>query len=109
MKIYNKLIANHENQILFSVANMMSPGTLTPDQLATLKTKGLVFFATLPKPINGLTIFDEMLDTAIKTANKLNGELCDDKHQPITDNYLEHIRSKILHFNLTTQMEQSPS
>jgi cell division protein ZipA len=109
MKIYNKSLANHQNQILFSVANIMSPGTLEPNELVNLKTKGLVFFATLPKPINGLTLFDDMLDTAIKTANKLNGELCDDQHQPVTDSYLEQVRSKILSFNLTLQMEQNQS
>ena len=109
MKIYNKKLANNKSQVLFSVANMMAPGTLDPDALATLQTKGLVFFITLPNPINGLTLFDEMLDTATKTADRLGGELCDDQHLPLTDNYLERIRSKILNFNLTLQMEQNQS
>jgi len=109
MKTYNKTLPNRQNQVLFSVANMVSPGTLDPSELVTLQTKGLVFFTTLPNPINGLTLFDEMLDTATKVADRLDGELCDDQHQTLTDNYLERIRSKILNFNLTLQMEQNQS
>ena len=103
MQIYHRHIAEQQAQALFSVANLLSPGTLKPKELATLETKGLVIFMRLPSPANGLLAFDAMLDAADKMAKHLNGRLCDEKRQTLTEATLENMRSRILNFNLMQQ------
>ena len=66
---------------------------LTPD-------KGLYIFMRLPNPTTGLLAFDAMLDAADKITKQLQGRLCDEKHQTLTQSTLESMRSQILNFNL---------
>jgi cell division protein ZipA len=103
MQIYHRHIAEQRGQTLFSVANLLSPGTLKPEALATLETQGLVIFMRLPCPANGLLAFDAMLDAADKMAKHLNGRLCDENRQTLTEVTLEDMRSRILNFNLMQQ------
>jgi cell division protein ZipA len=103
MQIYHRYSINNRRQTLFSVANILDPGTLLPDQLISMKTPGLLLFARLPGPINGLTVFDSMLDTAQQLTAYLGGILCDEKREPITDKHLESIRNRIFELNLSLQ------
>ena len=75
---------------------MMSKQTtrqLTPD-------KNLNIFMRVPNPITGLLAFDAMLDAADKITKQLQGRLCDEKRQTLTQSTLESMRSQILNFNL---------
>ena len=103
MQIYHRHIAGQQGQSLFSVANLLSPGTLKPETLATLQTKGLVIFMRLPNPANGLLSFDAMLDAADKMAKRLGGRLCDEQRQTLTEATLETMRGRIFNFNVTQQ------
>lgn len=103
MQIYHRYTVHNRRQTLFSVANILDPGTLLPDQLISMKTPGLLLFARLPGPVNGLTIFDSMLDTAQQLTAYLGGILCDEKREPITDKHLESIRNRIFELNLSLQ------
>lgn len=91
----------HHRQYAFSCANLFQPGTLSDTDLADMSTQGVVFFMQLPCLVNGLTLFDAMLDAAQTVAHFLNGELCDDKRNVLSDHQLQRIRSQILTFNLT--------
>tara|TARA_R100001591_G_scaffold19480_7_gene26462 strand:- start:38802 stop:39548 length:747 start_codon:yes stop_codon:yes gene_type:complete len=103
MQIYHRYTVNNRRQTLFSVANILDPGTLLPDQLISIKTPGLLVFARLPGPVNGLTVFDSMLDAAQQLTAYLGGILCDEKREPITDKHLEAIRNRIFELNLSLQ------
>lgn len=103
MQIYHRYSLNNRRQILFSVANILDPGTLLPDQLVSMKTPGLLVFTRLPGPINGLSIFDSMLETAQELTAYLGGTLCDEKREPITDIHLESMRNRIFELNLSLQ------
>lgn len=103
MQIYHRYSLNNRRQILFSVANILDPGTLLPDQLVSMKTPGLLVFTRLPGPINGLSIFDSMLETAQELTSYLGGTLCDEKREPITDMHLESMRNRIFELNLSLQ------
>ncbi|HCC82405.1 MAG TPA: cell division protein ZipA, partial [Methylophaga sp.] len=103
MQIYHRYTVNNRRQTLFSVANILDPGTLLPDQLISMKTPGLLMFARLPGPVNGLTVFDSMLDTAQQLTAYLGGILCDEKREPITDKHLEAARNRIFELNLSLQ------
>ena len=59
----------------------------------------------LPSTTNGLLAFDAMLDAADKIAKRLNGQLKDEHRQTLTEATLEKMRSRILNFNLTQQLD----
>jgi cell division protein ZipA len=105
MAIFHRYIADQQKQTLFSVANLLAPGSLKYAELPTLKTQGLVVFMRLPSPANGLLVFDAMLDAADKIAKRLNGQLKDEHRQILTEATLEKMRSRILNFNLTQQLD----
>lgn len=105
MQIFHRYLASSQKQVLFSVANVIEPGTLIPDQFDLLHTPGLLLFANLPGPLNGLLLFDEILDAANQLAEQLDGVICNEKREPITQKDIEAIRSKILNFNMAMQAE----
>lgn len=80
---------------LFSVANMVEPGTLEPEKLKLLTTPGLFLFTRLPGPVNGLETFDHLHATARFLARELGGEVCDERRQPITPEKIMEIRTRI--------------
>lgn len=85
---------------LFSVANVLTPGTLNPNDFATMKTPGLLLFAQLPGPVEGLTLFDGLIDTAQKMAEELGGVLSDEARNPIEISEIEEIRKQVLSLDL---------
>jgi len=107
MQIYHRYTPGVQPQTLFSVANILDPGTLIPDSLTSSSTPGLLMFARLPGPVNGLTLFDDLLETANKIALTLGGVLCNDQRQPISDQEVEAMRSRIFDMNMTLQIESN--
>ena len=67
MQIYHRYTVNNRRQTLFSVANILDPGTLLPDQLISMKTPGLLMFARLPGPARN-RIFE--LNLSLQAGNK---------------------------------------
>jgi cell division protein ZipA len=81
--------------IQFSVANMLQPGVFDIDNMASMRTRGLVFFLTLPGPEDMLQAFDYMLETARTVARNLGGEVLDESRSVITEQSVEHARQQI--------------
>lgn len=107
MQIFHKHSATSRKQTLFSVANILDPGTLLPDKFVSMTTPGLLIFARLPGPVNGLALFDDMLDTARGMTEQLGGVLCDESRQPVRDEALEATRSKILNHQMSAETENN--
>ncbi|SEP03745.1 cell division protein ZipA [Aquisalimonas asiatica] len=80
---------------MFSVASMVKPGTLDPSQPETLETPGLALFMQLPGPFDGLSGFEQMLETARRLADQLDGHLLDGKRCDLTAQSVEHIREDL--------------
>ncbi|MEM1404689.1 MAG: cell division protein ZipA [Pseudomonadota bacterium] len=90
----------HEQQagrgpIQFSVANMLQPGVFDIDAMDSMRTRGLVFFVTLPGPEDMIQAYDYMLETARVVAKNLNGELLDESRSVLTQQAVEHSRQQI--------------
>lgn len=107
LQIYHRLIPGLSKQSLFSVANILDPGTLNPADFATMNTPGLLIFSRLPGPVNGLTLFEDLLDVAEKITDKLDGVLSDESRQPVNQATIESMRGRILNLNIQLQTEQS--
>ncbi len=86
-------------KVLFSVANMMQPGTLKHDDPAEFTTKGISFFMTLPCFGDGSQNFKLMLKTAQQIADDLSANVLDDRRNLMTPNRLDAYRAQIKQFN----------
>lgn len=106
MQIYHRFSTHSRNRIIFSVANVLDPGHLIPDRMLALQTPGLMLFTQLPGAINGMAMFDAMYECAQQLATRLDGHVCDQRRQPLTEQALEDIRSRIFEFNLSLQQDQ---
>lgn len=86
---------------IFSVANIVEPGSFEPELMDRFSTPGLTLFLQLPGPAGGFAAFDAMLDTAQLLAENLNGEVRDERRNVLTAQAIEQIRERILAFNRT--------
>lgn len=87
--------AKGEGAHLFSMANMVKPGTFDLDAMEQFETPGVSFFMTLPIDADSMQSFDLMIDTARTVAGTLGGELKDDQRSVMTKQTLKHCRERI--------------
>ena len=85
-------------KVLFSVANMMQPGTLQHDDPAEFSTKGISFFMTLPCYGDPDPNFKLMLKTAQLIADDLGANVLDDARNLITPNRIDAYKAQIQKF-----------
>lgn len=86
-------------KVLFSVANMMQPGTLQHDDPATFTTKGISFFMTLPCFGEADQNFKLMLRTAQQIADDLSANVLDDQRNLLTPDRLTNYRRQVREFD----------
>lgn len=89
-------------KVLFSVANMMQPGTLKHDDPADFSTKGISFFMTLPCYGEADQNFKLMLRTAQQIADDLGANVLDDSRNLMTPNRIDAYKAQIQKFKLAT-------
>ncbi|MGY0616197.1 cell division protein ZipA [Vibrio sp. FJH11] len=85
-------------KVLFSVANMMHPGTLAHGDPAEFATKGISFFMTLPCFGEAEQNFNLMLRTAQQIADDMGGNVLDDRRNLMTPDRLASYRRQIVEF-----------
>lgn len=103
MNLFHRFI--QQKKPLFSVANVLAPGTFGLDKLNMMATPGILVFAKLPGPINGLSLFDDLLKTSQSLTTKLSGILCDETRKPVNEDTIEAMRSRILNLNFSMHSE----
>ncbi|MEF1173922.1 cell division protein ZipA [Vibrio sinaloensis] len=89
-------------KVLFSVANMMQPGTLKHDDPAEFTTKGISFFMTLPCYGEPDQNFKLMLKTAQQIADDLGANVLDDARNLMTPNRIDGYKAQIQKFKSAT-------
>ena len=77
---------------LFSVANMLEPGTFEISNMHRFQSPGLVFFLQLPALLDGAVSFELFLNTAQRLTEALNGELYADPKTPLDSLIIENMR-----------------
>ncbi len=85
-------------ELLFSLANIVKPGTFDLDTMDEFSTPGVSLFMTLPLKADSLQSFELMLDAARRIAEGLNGELKDENRSVMTRQTIEHCRERIREF-----------
>lgn len=101
MNIFHKRLSNDsQGPIIFSVANILNPGTFDLNNMEEFTTLGISLFLALPSPINNLDAFEKMLDVAQQIRDTLDGELKDDHRNGMTAQTIEHYRQRVRDFEL---------
>ena len=91
---------------VFSLANMLEPGSFDPDTIHELRTTGLTVFMQLHKgdPMDDLT---EMLQRSYQLAGLLDARLCNHKRETLTEQDAENYRQQVREFVSATEPELS--
>jgi cell division protein ZipA len=89
-----------EGRVLFSMANMVKPGTFNLAAMDDFATPGVSLFLQLPCKSGNMAAFDLMLGTALALREQLDGELKDEQRSVFTRQTIEHVRQRIRDFEL---------
>lgn len=101
MSIFHKHAdSNGNGPAIFSMANMVKPGTFDVTQMEEFTTPGVSFFLQLPNAFGNMKSFEQMLKAADAIKDKLNGDLKDEHRSVITRQTIEHCRQRIQDFEL---------
>ncbi|WP_166207643.1 cell division protein ZipA [Cognatiluteimonas telluris] len=96
MNVFHRLVEGHpERGPVFSVANIMKPGSFDMASIQSLETPAIAFFLTLPAPIAALDAWDTMLPTAERMAELLDGVLLDESRNAIGRQRIAHLRDEL--------------
>jgi cell division protein ZipA len=87
-----------DGALLFSLANMVKPGTFDLDAMDEFDTPGVSLFMTLPLKADSMQSFELMADTARTIAETVGGELKDEQRSVMTRQTIEHCRERIRDF-----------
>ena len=94
--VYHRITeANGVPEAVYSVASMVKPGYLDPGLAQDFTTPGLTLFMVMPGPIEGVAAFRDMLETAQELAQRLGGEVLDDKRSVLTHQTEQYLHDEI--------------
>lgn len=106
-KVYHRLEGAGADAVsVFSVANVVEPGSFDPATLAETSFPGLTLFMVLPGPRNGVASYADMLATSRRLAQQLDGEVLDQERSTLTRQTARHIRERIIQFELQQRLRR---
>ena len=96
MHVFHRLVEGHpERGPIFSVANILKPGSFDMANIQSLETPAIAFFLTLPAPVPALDAWETMLPTAQRMAELLDGVLLDEQRNALGRQRIAHIRDEL--------------
>lgn len=101
MSIFHQHVDNTGNgPVMFSMANMLKPGTFSISDMESFSTPGVCFFMQLPNRVGNMQCFEQMLKTAQTVKEELDAVLKDENRSVFTRQTIEHSRQRIRDFEL---------
>ncbi len=98
--VFHRMVDNHPEQgPIFSVANLVKPGSFDLRTIKELRTPGIAFFITLPGPLPALDCWDTLLPTAQRMAELLDAVLLDEQRNPLGRQRIANIRDELRAFD----------
>lgn len=91
---------------VFSLVNAVEPGIFDPAAMEETSTPALLMIMTLPHRMDALEVFDDMLDTARKISEELNGRLCDDHRSVLTRQAIDELRASLNSYTLNKSISE---
>jgi len=94
--IYHRIMEDGgQPESVFSIANMVKPGVLSPVDLPQMQLQGLTFFLRLPSIIENTVAFDDMMHVAQQMAATLSGTLNDQHFGELNAEKISQLRSQL--------------
>ena len=87
--------ANGKGEVLFSMINMVKPGTFNPYRMEQFATPGVSLFMQLPLRSNAAFAFEDMLQAADQLASDLDAMLTDMDRSPLSDETIARYRHEL--------------
>lgn len=95
--IYHRIMEDEgQPESVFSIANMVKPGVLSPVELPQMQLQGLTFFLRMPAIIENTVAFDDMMHVAQQMASTLNGSLSDQSFAELTAAKISSMRTALI-------------
>ena len=94
------------SQSVFSVANMVEPGSFDLTTIDDSELLGLTLFMVLPGPRGGVASYADMLATSRQLAQALDGEVLDQERSTLTRQTARHIRERIITFETQLKLRR---
>lgn len=96
MGVYHRLVDGRPDAgPIFSVANIIKPGSFDLSKMGELETPALAFFLTLPAPVCALDAWETMEPAAQRMAGLLDGVVLDQERNALGRQRIQHIREEL--------------
>lgn len=96
-----------DGPILYSLANMVVPGTFSLAAMDDFKTPGISIFLGLPVADDSLAVYNDMATTAQNLAAQLNGDLKDENRSVMTSQTIEHGRQRVIEYERKSKLARA--
>ncbi|MBB3060812.1 cell division protein ZipA [Microbulbifer rhizosphaerae] len=87
-----------DGPVIFSLANMVVPGTFDLTQMEEFISPGVSLFLALPIEGEAIKAFEILLSTSRQIAEQLGGELKDENRSVFTAQTAEHYRQRVMEY-----------
>lgn len=96
MGIFHRLASGKADEgPVFSMANMVKPGSFDMSKLDALETPGVTLFMTLPGPLPALDAWEMLLPTAQRLAELLDATVLDEERNALGRQRIAHLRDEL--------------
>lgn len=85
------------NKSVFYAASMVEPGSFDLDSLDSVTYPGISLFAVVPGSVEAPAVFDMMLATGRRLADRLQGQLQDEQGSTLTAQRILNLREELVH------------
>lgn len=104
MNIFHRL--DHQQQILFSLSDMMEPGNFVYENMHEHKTRGVSLFIQLNLCADPMHALDDMFICAHNLASMLDLQICDHNRQLLNESVAGSLRARAKHVADKQQTDQ---